>query len=133
MKEKYDVVRSREDLLKSKSKKILGTFSSGYIPYSIDRDQDAELQKAIPTLSEMSEAALSRFLDDDAPFLMQVEGARIDHAAHKNDIGAILHEQMAFDDAVGKMLAMTSGHDDILIIFDAGMDHGNSLSFAAIT
>ena len=39
-KEKYDVIRSRDGLLKSKSKKILGTFSSGYIPYSIDRDQD---------------------------------------------------------------------------------------------
>ena len=123
-KEKYDVVRTRDDLLKSKSKKILGTFSPGYIPYAIDRDQDAEMQKKVPTLSEMSEAALSRFLDDDAPFLLQVEGARIDHAAHKNDIGAILNEQMAFDDAVAKMLAMTGGHDDILVILTS--DHGNA-------
>ncbi len=123
-KEKYDVVRTRDDLLKSKSKKILGTFSPGYIPYTIDRDQDAEMQKKVPTLSEMSEAALSRFLDDDEPFLLQVEGARIDHAAHKNDIGAILNEQMAFDDAVGKMLGMTSDHDDILVILTS--DHGNA-------
>ena len=123
-KEKYDVIRSRDELLKSKSKKILGTFSSGHIPYSIDRDQDEAMQKTVPTLSEMSEAALSRFLDDDAPFLMQVEGARIDHAAHKNDIGAILNEQMAFDDAVGKMLAMTEGRDDILFVLTS--DHGNA-------
>ena len=123
-KEKYDVVRTRDDLLKSKSKKILGTFSPGYIPYTIDRDQDVEMQKKVPTLSEMSEVALSRFLDDDAPFLLQVEGARIDHAAHKNDIGAILNEQMAFDDAVGKMLAMAGGHDDILVILTS--DHGNA-------
>jgi alkaline phosphatase len=123
-KEKYDVVRTRDDLLKSKSKKILGTFASGYIPYSIDRDQDAEMQKLVPTLAEMSEAALSRFLDDEAPFLLQVEGARIDHAAHKNDIGAILNEQLAFDDAVGKILAMTAGHDDILVVLTS--DHGNA-------
>ena len=123
-KEKYDVIRSRDGLLKSKSKKILGTFSSGHIPYSIDRDQDEAMQKAVPTLSEMSAAALSRFLDDDAPFLMQVEGARIDHAAHKNDTGAILNEQMAFDDAVGKMLAMTKGRDDILFVLTS--DHGNA-------
>lgn len=120
----YDVVQSREELLKSKSKKILGTFASGYIPYTIDRDQDPEMQKKVPTLAEMSEAALSRFLDDDAPFLLQVEGARIDHAAHKNDIGAILNEQLAFDDAVAKMLAMTAGHDDILIVMTS--DHGNA-------
>jgi len=123
-KEKYDIVRSRDELLKSKSKKILGTFTPGYIPYSLDRDQDADMQKTIPTLSEMSAAALSRFLQDDAPFLMQVEGARIDHAAHKNDIGAILNEQLAFDDAVGKMLSMTKGHDDILVVLTS--DHGNA-------
>ncbi|MEJ6561060.1 MAG: alkaline phosphatase [Akkermansiaceae bacterium] len=123
-KEKYDVVGTRGALLKSKSKKILGTFSPGYIPYTIDRDQDAEMQKKVPTIAEMSEAALSRFLDDEAPFLLQVEGARIDHAAHKNDIGAILNEQMAFDDAVEKMLAMTRGHDDILVVLTS--DHGNA-------
>ncbi|MEN8679094.1 MAG: alkaline phosphatase [Akkermansiaceae bacterium] len=122
--EKYDVVRSRDGLLKSKSRKILGTFSPGYIPYTIDRDQDKEMQKMVPTLAEMSGAAVSRFLDDDAPFLLQIEGARIDHAAHKNDIGAILHEQMAFDDAVAKVLAMTKGHDDILVILTS--DHGNA-------
>lgn len=123
-KQNYDVVHSRDGLLKSKSKKILGTFSPGYIPYAIDRDQDKEMQKEVPTLAEMSAAALSRFLDDDAPFLLQVEGARIDHAAHKNDIGAILNEQMAFDDAVEKMLRMVGSHDDILVVLTS--DHGNA-------
>lgn len=122
--EKYDVVQSRDGLLKSKSRKILGTFAPGYIPYTIDRDQDKEMQKAVPTLAEMSEAAVSRFLDDDAPFLLQIEGARIDHAAHKNDVGAILNEQMAFDDAVAKVLAMTGGRDDILVVLTS--DHGNA-------
>jgi alkaline phosphatase len=122
--EEYDVVRSRDGLLKSKSRKILGTFSPGYIPYTIDRDQDKEMQKMVPTLAEMSGAAVSRFLDDDAPFLLQIEGARIDHAAHKNDIGAILHEQMAFDDAVAKVLAMIKGHENILVILTS--DHGNA-------
>ena len=120
----YEVVGSRDELLKSKSEKILGTFSSGYIPYNIDRDQDEEMQKQVPTLAEMTEAALSRFLNDDAPFLMQMEGARIDHAAHKNDIGAILHEQMAFDDAVAKILSMVGERDDILVILTS--DHGNA-------
>ena len=122
--EKYDVVQSRADLLKSKSRKMLGTFAPGYIPYTIDRDQNKEMQKVVPTLAEMSQAALSRFLDDDASFLLQIEGARIDHAAHKNDIGAILHEQMAFDDAVAKVLAMTGGRDDILVVLTS--DHGNA-------
>lgn len=120
----YEVVGSRDELLKSRSKKILGTFSSGYIPYMVDRQQDKELQNKIPTLAEMTEAALTRFLDGEAPFLMQVEGARIDHAAHKNDIGAILHEQMAFDDAVAKVLQMVGERNDILVILTS--DHGNA-------
>lgn len=122
--ESYGVVRSRDELLNSKSKKILGTFTPGYLPYALDRDQDENLQKTVPTLADMSEAALSRFLEGGDPFLMQMEGARIDHAAHKNDIGAILHEQMAFDDAVAKILAMTAGRDDILVVLTS--DHGNA-------
>lgn len=123
-KEDYDVVGTRDELLKSKSKKILGTFSSGHMPYTIDRNQNAKMQMKVPTLAEMSEAAAARFLDGDEPFLLQIEGARIDHAAHKNDIGAILREQMAFDDAVAKMVTMTGGYDDILIIMTS--DHGNA-------
>ena len=72
----------------------------------------------------MTTAALQRFLEKDEPFLLQVEGARIDHAAHKNDIGGILHEQMAFDDTIAKVQAMTKDHDDILIVLTS--DHGNA-------
>lgn len=123
-KAKYDVVGSRDELLRSSSKKILGTFSPGYLPYMVDYHQDKELRQRVPTLAEMAEAALSRFLDDEAPFLMQLEGARIDHAAHKNDIGAILHEQIAFDDAVSKVLQRVGERDDILVILTS--DHGNA-------
>lgn len=123
-KHEYDVVRSRGELLKSKSRKILGTFSDGHIPYTIDRNQSEDLQNSVPTLAEMTEVALARFLDGDAPFLLQVEGARIDHAAHKNDIGAILHEQMAFDDAIAAILTATADRDDILVVLTS--DHGNA-------
>lgn len=122
--EKYQVVRTRDELLRARSQKILGTFTPGYMPYALDRYHDESLQKSVPSLSEMSEAALSRFLAAGDPFLMQIEGARIDHAAHKNDIGAILHEQMAFDEAVAKVLAMTVERDDILVILTS--DHGNA-------
>lgn len=120
----YGVARSRTELKNNRSEKLLGTFSDGYIPYTIDWNEDKELQKQVPTLPEMTEAALERFLAKDDPFLLQVEGARIDHAAHKNDIGAILREQMAFDDTIAKVLAMTKEHDDILIVITS--DHGNA-------
>jgi len=120
----YDVVGTRDALLAAKGQKLLGTFSRGHIPFCIDRDASDELKRTVPTLTEMATAALGRFLEGDKPFLLQIEGARIDHAAHRNDIGALLHEQIAFDDALAYVLATTANRDDILVIVTS--DHGNA-------
>ncbi|RYD38741.1 MAG: alkaline phosphatase [Verrucomicrobiaceae bacterium] len=120
----YDVVGNRDAMLAAKSPKLLGTFARGHIPYSIDRDASDELKRTVPTLTEMATAALGRFLDGGSPFLLQVEGARIDHAAHRNDIGALLRDQIAFDDALAYVLTATAGRDDILVVVTS--DHGNA-------
>jgi len=120
----YGVVTDRDGLLASKSEKLLGTFYSGHLPYSLDRDNNDELKAKVPTLTEMANAALTRFLESGKPFLLQVEGARIDHAAHRNDIGALLHDQLAFDDALARVIELTAHRDDILVI--ATSDHGNA-------
>jgi alkaline phosphatase len=72
----------------------------------------------------MAIAALSRFLADDRPFLLQIEGARIDHAAHLNDIGGLLGDQLAFDDALAAVLTTLGNRNDILLVVTS--DHGNS-------
>lgn len=120
----YQNIESRNDLLASKSAKLLGTFTKGHLPFSIDRDHDKNLAERIPTLTEMAIAALTRFLADDRPFLLQVEGARVDHAAHLNDIASLLGDQLAFDDAVAAVLAAIAGRDDILVVVTS--DHGNA-------
>ncbi len=120
----YQIVSSRDELLAARSEKLLGTFTRGHLPFSIDRDHNEELAKRVPSLTEMATAALSRFMEGDKPFLLQVEGARIDHAAHLNDIGALLGDQLAFDDAVAAVLTMTTGREDILVVVTS--DHGNS-------
>ena len=96
----YQSISRRDELLAARSEKLLGTFTRGHLPFSIDRYHNPELAARIPTLPEMATAGLSRFLDGDKPFLLQVEGARIDHAAHLNDIGGLLVDQLAFDDAL---------------------------------
>jgi alkaline phosphatase len=120
----YQVVSDRAAMLAARGGKLLGTFTQGHLPYSIDRDHDAEIAARVPTLTEMTQAALSRFLADDQPFLLQIEGARIDHAAHLNDIAGLLGDQLAFDDAVAAVLAMTGKRDDILVVVTS--DHGNA-------
>ncbi len=120
----YDVFGTRDALLASRSEKLLGTFTPGHLPFTIDRDQSPAIAAAVPTLSEMANAALSRFLAGDKPFLLQIEGARIDHAAHLNDIGGLLGDQLAFDDAVAMVLTLIGKRDDILLVITS--DHGNS-------
>jgi alkaline phosphatase len=120
----YQTVHTRDDLLAARGEKLLGTFTRGHLPFSIDRDQNPKLAAGVPTLTEMAAAALSRFLQGGQPFLLQVEGARIDHAAHLNDVGALLEDQLAFDDAIAAVLSMTAGRNDILVVVTS--DHGNS-------
>ena len=120
----YEILRTRDQLLAARSPRLLGTFTSGHLPYSVDHSNDESLAKMVPTLSEMTDAALKRFLTGDAPFLLQVEGARIDHAAHANDVAGLLGDQLAFDDAIATVLATLAGRDDVLVVITS--DHGNS-------
>ncbi len=120
----YGIANTRDSLLAARDEKLLGTFTRGSMPYTIDRDHNPAMAAAVPTLTEMSQAALGRFLASDKPFLLQIEGARIDHAAHINDIGALLADQLAFDDALAAVLVLIGVRDDILVVVTS--DHGNS-------
>ena len=120
----YELIEDRDALLKSKSDKVLGLFSGKHIPFEVDRINDPELIKRIPTLAEMSTVALKNLLGHPEKFLLQIEGGRIDHGAHANDIAGLLWDQLAFDDALAKVLEMIAGRDDILVIVTS--DHGNA-------
>ena len=122
----YELVKKRADLLAAKpdeKKPLLGLFSSGYIPLAIDRESKPDLQETVPTLAEMADIAVKRMdaLAKDSWFLM-VEGARIDHCGHANDAAGSIHEQLAFDEAIGAMLAYATAHDDVLLVITT--DHG---------
>jgi alkaline phosphatase len=120
----YELIEDRDALLKSKSDKVLGLFSGSHLPFEVDRLNDPELIRKIPTLAEMSEAALKNLMGHPEKFLLQIEGARIDHAAHVNDIAGLLWDQLAFDDTIARVLEMTAGREDILVIVTS--DHGNA-------
>jgi alkaline phosphatase len=120
----YAMVHDRAGLLASREAKLLGIFHDDHLPYSVDHLNDPALKIAVPTLAEMTSAALDRFLAQDAPFLLVVEGGRVDHAAHMNCIAGVLGDQLAFDDAVAATLAKIAGRDDILVVVTS--DHGNA-------
>lgn len=111
-------------LSNSNPKKILGLFSSSHLPYTVDHLNNTELRAAVPTLAEMSKKAIEILSQNSNGFLLQIEGGRVDHAAHDNDAGAIMHDQIAFDDAIGVAMDFARKDGDTLVIITT--DHGNA-------
>ena len=121
----YRVIRDRNDLGGvADAEKTLGIFYDSHLPYEIDRQNISSLQSAIPSLAEMTDAALQRLARHEEGFILQVEGGRVDHAAHSNDTAGLVYDQIAFDDAIGTVLDFVDGRDDTLVIITT--DHGNA-------
>lgn len=120
----YAYVTDRDGLLAQAGDqgKLLGLFSGSHVPYEIDRLNSDDLGK-VPSLAEMSKAALQALHRSGDGFIMQIEGARVDHAAHRNDISGLIYDQIAFDDALAVALKYYEHNPDTLIIVTT--DHGN--------
>lgn len=102
----------------------LGTFESSHLPYTVDHRQDEKLKAAIPTLAEMTTAAL-RKLERESHFILQVEGGRVDQAAHLNDAAGTFFDQIAFDEAIDVCVEFQSRHPDTLIVVTTDHATGN--------
>lgn len=122
----YNVVRDRTSLqsLSSSEKPTLGVFCPDSLPYMIDHQNTPEQLSAVPTLAEMTDHALRLLSTNPDGFVVQIEGGKVDWAAHSNDAPGILFDQLAFDDAVGVALAFAEGRDDTLVVVTS--DHGNA-------
>lgn len=121
----WAVVPHREGLGKTAGlERLFGTFAIDHLPYTLDQMQDEGLMREVPTLAEMTRAALGALGRRRAGFFLLVEGARVDHAAHANCAAGILWEQLAFDDAVGVALEFQKSQPDTLVVISS--DHGNS-------
>lgn len=119
----YALWTDREDVLKApRPARVLGLFADSHLPYTLDQRNDTELSAGVPTLEEMTRAALAILSASPDGFLLQVEGARIDHAAHANDMAALLWDQLAFDDAIAAALAFAAEQRDTLVVITS--DHG---------
>ena len=104
--------------------KVLGLFSGSHLPFTINHLNSEALKHTVPTLAEMTRKALEILSQSREGFLLQVEGGRVDHAAHANDAAAIFWDQLAFDDAIEVAYEFASKHNDTLLLITS--DHGNS-------
>ncbi len=121
----YTLCKTTDDLLKAPEKsKLLGLFDAGHMTYCIDRAALGVADK-LPRLAQMTRIALRNLRGGQkGNFFLLVEGGRVDHAAHANDAGAIIHEMLDFDDAVQVALDFQKENPGTLVIVTT--DHGNA-------
>lgn len=108
--------RSIQDQRQTRS--LLGIFAHDHIPYILDRTkEDADLEV-------MTRKAIDQLDYLQGGFLLQVEAARVDHAAHNNDAVSMILEQIEFDDTLRYLAKYTMDREDTLLIVTT--DHGNA-------
>jgi len=118
----YAVCRTAEELTAAPvDHPCLGLFADSHLPFTLDQQSDAKLQKTVPTLAVMTQAALTRLERADR-FILQVEGGRVDHACHNCDIAAAIHDQIALDEAIEVCWNFYVQHPDTLLVMTT--DHG---------
>jgi alkaline phosphatase len=125
-KQGYGIARNKSELnaLKFMNKPILGVFHESALPYTIDHLHDEEDKKNIPTLREMSLFAIEKLSSNPNGFVMQIEGGKVDWAAHANDVAGLIYDQIAFDETVAAVMDFARKDRNTLVIVTT--DHGNA-------
>ena len=98
---------------------VSGQFGSGYMPYEYDGTFGT-----LPHLTDMTTAALDILDNNPDGFFLMVEGGRIDHAGHDNDLERNVEETLEFADSVQIILTWAAGRDDTLVIVTADHETG---------
>jgi len=121
----YYVVQTRSKMANApKDRSILGVFNDNGLPYAKDRENNGELRENIPTIAEMTQKAIDNLKGGPQGFVLQVEGGKVDWAAHANDIAGLLYDQVAFDEAVKVAMDFAEKDGETLVIITT--DHGNA-------
>ena len=117
----YTVVTTKEELeaLEPTANLYLsGQFGNGNMPY-VDN-----APPYFPTLAEMTRAALAFLEKNKNGFFIMVEGGRIDHAGHGNDIEKMVKELIAFNAAVSYAYEWARHRKDTFIVVTADHETG---------
>ncbi len=117
----YAVVTDRQGLLTLETKnvsQVSGQFGDTNLPYEYDGLGD------LPHLSEMVKTALHILARDPLGFFLMIEGGRIDHAGHSNDIERNVCETIEFANTLRVVMDWSEGRDDTLIIVTADHETG---------
>ncbi|TKY89036.1 hypothetical protein EX895_001567 [Sporisorium graminicola] len=101
----------------------LALFTASHMAYEVDRNATLE-----PSLKEMALTALNGLRNQNEPYFIMIEGARIDHAAHNNDPIGHIHDILAYQEMVHAVVdwvdnnAANNAHEPETVVFSVA-DH----------
>lgn len=128
VKQGYEIVFTADELaardmrkLFREGKKLLGIFALSHLAYELDRGEKAPHE---PHLATKTKVALEYLRQDRDGFFLMVEGGRIDHAQHGNDVKRVIYDTLAFDEAVKVALDFQSKNPDTLVLVTSDHDTG---------
>jgi alkaline phosphatase len=98
--------------------KVSAQFGTYHLPYEFD-GYGTECH-----LSEMTSWALDMLEEDTDGFFLMVEGGRIDHAGHDNDLPRNVFETVEFHNTVQVVIDWAAGRTDTLIAVTADHETG---------
>jgi len=111
----YKVIYTKDELKSVDGDYVLGLFAESHMPYVLDRDNNTV------GLLDMTKKAIELLEKDPDGFFLMVEGGRIDHACHANDVASVVAETKEFDDVVGYCLDYARRNKNTLVVILA--DH----------
>jgi alkaline phosphatase len=104
---------------------VSGQFGSYHLPYEYDyfigTDTGYEI---LPHLSEIAETALDILDNDPDGFFLMIEGGRIDHAGHNNQIERNIFETIEFTNTVQVVADWAQARSDTFILVTADHETG---------
>lgn len=116
----YTLVENRTQLIESMdAPKLLGVFTSSHMSYEVERNTSLE-----PSLAEMTNLTIQSLERNSEGFFLMVEGGRIDHAGHANNITNVVGDGLAFNEAVGVALQFAEEDGQTLLIVTADHETG---------
>jgi alkaline phosphatase len=111
----WKVIRSREDFQNMANgetpQRVIGIpYVYQTLQYNRDGDYSADpyavqLNETVPTLAEMTKAALNVLDNDEDGFFLMVEGGAVDWAGHGNSSGRLIEEEIDFNRSVEVVVA----------------------------
>ncbi|MCX7787397.1 MAG: alkaline phosphatase [Spirochaetes bacterium] len=116
----YRVVTNKQGMvgLTFEDLPVSGQFGISHMPYEYEGLGD------LPHLSEMTRKAFELLSQDTVGFFLVVEGGRIDHAAHRNDIQLLVREVIEFSRAIEVTFRWAKDNSRTLIVVTSDHETG---------